>query len=34
MRHWPKIALILFFIGVLVTYTGFSHGTNYGHYTR
>jgi hypothetical protein len=34
MRHWAKIGLVIFFVGVLVTYTGFSHGTNYGHYTR
>jgi len=34
MRHWAKIGLIVFFLGVLATYTGFSHGTNYAHYTR
>lgn len=34
MRHWAHVIPALFFCGVLLTYTGFTHGTNYGHYTR
>jgi hypothetical protein len=34
MRHWAHVIPVLFFGSVLLTYTGFTHGTNFGHYTR
>ena len=34
MRHWFHGILVVFFIVILVSYSGVSHGTNYTHYTR
>ena len=34
MRHWLHFGIVLFYLAVLLSYTGVAHATNYTHYTR